>query len=204
MKIDDRAIGMFENDLFSLQMIGDFFGATRQGVKKFLNKRGVDTSKRKYKIECDECGNEFEKTKSYIRNRTKNYCSPECYYAAIHNPNYNQNRQGQRNARNVVRELGHILLSEEVVHHEDGNTENNDPMNLKVFANQSDHMRWHRAGGEESGVVPVWRGNIKVTNKVIKTVADIPKDFVYDNPVQGKTTFRSFSKAEQLGKKVKK
>lgn len=134
MKIDDRAIGMFENDLFSLQMIGDFFGATRQGVKKFLNLRGVDTSKRKYKIVCDECGTEFEKTKSYIRNRRKNYCKPKCYYTAIHNPNYNQNRQGQR----------------------------------------------------------MWRGNIKVTNKVIETVADIPKDFV------------SFSKAEQLGKKVKK
>ena len=173
-KIDDRAIGMYEDDLFSLQMIGDFFGVTRQGVKKYLNVRDIDTSKRKRDAVCDGCGKWFKKHRAYLRNSIKNYCSPECHYSAIHNPDYNGSRQGQRIARRVVREI-HPLRETEVVHHMDGNTENNDLENLMVFANQSDHMRWHRACGEKSGVIPVWRGI--QPKKVIKTVDDLPGYF---------------------------
>ena len=53
---------------------------------------------------------------------------------------------------------------------EDGDTENNDPPNLMAFASHSDHMRWHRAGGEESGVIPIWRGDNaqEITPKISK------------------------------------
>ena len=39
------------------------------------------------------------------------------------------------------RKLGRKLRSGEVVHHIDGNLLNNSPNNLKVYKNQSQHMR---------------------------------------------------------------
>ena len=166
MKIDDRAIGLFEDEHFSLQMIGDFFGVTRQGVKKYLNTRGIDTgNKGKVETTCETCGKVFEKHRAYFRLRIKNYCSPQCYYDSIKNPDYIQHRQGSTNARKAILECGYRLDDNEIVHHIDGNQDNNDPNNLMVFKNNSEHMRWHRAGKEESGVIPVWpEVEVKDTN----------------------------------------
>lgn len=162
-KIDDRAVDLWFRDLYSLQMIGDFFNCTRQAVKKWLNKRGIDTSKQKWDVICDGCGESFKRSRCQIRKNRKNYCDTECYYKALYNPDYNENRQGQRNARKIVDELmmseGKRLMPDWVVHHEDSDTDNNDPPNLMAFASHSDHMRWHRVGGEESGVIPLWRGD---------------------------------------------
>lgn len=40
--------------------------------------------------------------------------------------------------------IGRKLRKGEVVHHMDGNKRNNNPSNLKVFANQAEHARWHK------------------------------------------------------------
>lgn len=48
--------------------------------------------------------------------------------------------------------LGRYLLEGEVVHHRDGDTENNDPINLLVFKDQEDHLAYHR-GDRDVGVV---------------------------------------------------
>lgn len=42
-------------------------------------------------------------------------------------------------------EIGRYLRPEEEVHHEDGNPRNNDPHNLRLFANHADHMRYEWA-----------------------------------------------------------
>jgi hypothetical protein len=39
------------------------------------------------------------------------------------------------------KKLGRKLKKDEVVHHRNGNTLNNSPSNLKVYRNQSEHMR---------------------------------------------------------------
>lgn len=159
-KIDERAIKLYCEDLFSLQMVAEVFGCSRQAVKKYLNKREIDTGNKKFEVICDQCGKNFKKQRSRIRNCRKNYCSTGCYYKAIHNPEYNDNRQGQRIARKVLDEvfmtMGLRLYYGWVVHHVDGNTMNNDLDNLMVFDGQSDHMQWHRAGYEKSGVRPIW------------------------------------------------
>ncbi len=40
--------------------------------------------------------------------------------------------------------VGRPLLSGEVVHHDDRNKRNNDPGNLRVFASQAEHAKWHK------------------------------------------------------------
>lgn len=50
-----------------------------------------------------------------------------------------------RHLHRVVAELslGRELKSGEVVHHIDGNKQNNDPKNLMVFGSQAEHAAWH-------------------------------------------------------------
>jgi len=43
------------------------------------------------------------------------------------------------------KKIGRSLLPSEVVHHSDGNKANNDPQNLLVLSNQSEHLRLHHA-----------------------------------------------------------
>jgi len=153
-RIDSRAIEMW-NNLYSMQMIADVMDVSRHGVKKYLNRHGIDTSnKGGCDVECNSCGVEFKKARYHVRQNIFNYCTPGCYYKSIENPAYVENRQRQRNARKTVRACGYCLLWGEVVHHKDGNTTNNDPNNLMVFACHGDRMRWHR--GDRDIVKPLW------------------------------------------------
>ena len=55
-------------------------------------------------------------------------------------------RFGRHEHRIVAEEkIGRPLKPGEVVHHIDGNKQNNKPENLMVFKNQSEHVRWHNA-----------------------------------------------------------
>lgn len=156
--VNEQAIDLWHKDMYSLQMIGDYFGVTRQAVKKYLNKQGVDTSKAATarEVVCDYCGKAFKKPRAYARARRKNYCCPEHYYAVLANPDYVNSTWGRRKSRDMVRRCGFLLAPEHVVHHKDSNQKNDDSNNLLVFASNADHMRWHRLGGPDSGVSPVW------------------------------------------------
>lgn len=41
--------------------------------------------------------------------------------------------------------IGRYLTTVEVVHHEDDNAGNNSPDNLKLFANNAEHKKYHNA-----------------------------------------------------------
>ena len=156
-KIDYRAIDLWK-DLYTLQMVADFFSVSRTGIMKYLRRHGVDTSAGgRVEVTCSYCGVKFKKFRAYARKRRKHYCCDDHYWRSLYNPGYNPNRQGQINARKVVKYVFPLDI-DQVVHHDDGDTTNNDYGNLRVFKNHADHMRWHRLGGVESGVNPVWSG----------------------------------------------
>lgn len=154
-KIDKRAIVLWEKSFYSLQMIADYLGVSRAGVKKFLNRHGVDTSKRLWDVTCDNCGIKFKKPRCQIRKNRFNYHNQACYIESMENPDYNPNRQGARIARRLVKSL-FPLEPENVVHHKDGDTTNNDPSNQMVFRNHGDHMCWHK--GNRAFVDVLWDG----------------------------------------------
>lgn len=47
--------------------------------------------------------------------------------------------------------LGRPLEKGEVVHHIDGNKKNNNPSNLMIFKNQSEHAKWHADHNKKGG-----------------------------------------------------
>ncbi len=142
-KIDETSIGMFRDDLMSMEQIGNFFNVSRQAVKKFLNKCGVNTSKGQFFIICDNCGTKKFKPRNQIRGKVHRFCSEKCYFEFLNNPLYKQSRQGQRIGRKEIeKKFGYI--PEFVIHHKDSNDLNNDLSNLILFKSHSDHMKFHR------------------------------------------------------------
>ena len=138
-------------------------GLTRQAVWKRLTKAGVltDATKRKGQpVErvCAECGKTCLAKRWTLRKQRRHFCGTDCYMAWLRNPNYHESRQGQRRARAVVREFFRSLQDWHIVHHEDANTDNNDPCNLMVFASQGDHLAWHHGN---PSIRPLWRGDGK-------------------------------------------
>ena len=148
MKIDPSGtvdiIEAYTVDLWPLQEIADVLHVSKAAVHKFLRKHGVDTTKHKITVGCTTCGAVFERTRKRVRKQRNHFCSTDCYSAFLDagKTNYVGSRQGQRIARQVVSR--HFdLQPEHVVHHEDRNTLNNIPSNLKVFACVSDHIKYH-------------------------------------------------------------
>ena len=74
-------------------------------------------------------------------------------YILVWIPSHPQARRGYVREHRIVAEraLGRILLLGEVVHHKNGNKENNRPENLEVFSSNGEHLRH-----ELTGKCPKW------------------------------------------------
>ena len=132
---------------------------------KTLNFKGV----------CLYCGNEFETYKSPSR-ETPKYCSLKCIgltQTGKNNPAYNNGRYLDSNGYVVVFmpnhpnsgvkktvlehriimecKIGRYLTEKEVVHHKDEIKSNNDPDNLMLFKNQSEHIKYHNKIKKQNG-----------------------------------------------------
>lgn len=143
-----------------LRLIAERHGVTRQTVHAVIRQAGVGLREKAERRECAHCGKAL-RVRLYRAERTAHsYCGQPCYVARIRDAGsgFEAHRQGQRRGRAVVG-VFYPLAEGNVVHHIDGDQANNDVGNLMVFRSQADHMRWHRAGLEASGVVPLWRGD---------------------------------------------
>ena len=156
-------INAFTVDLEPIISIAKRYDRTRQGIYKVLRVNSINPNDYgRIKVSCTACGCESMRTRSQIRHRKHLFCDNECYMAyveSMQNGSYSQSRQGQRVGRSVVSAYFDMQPGQ-VVHHEDRNTMNNLPNNLKVFANQGDHVRHHRWAKDGVEVKPVWDGSL--------------------------------------------
>lgn len=148
----------FERDLEPAASLAKRFGVTRQTIYNALRKAGIDLKRSGWVPRvCGHCGAKIRARRSVARLNRQNYCDAAHYHAQLATSGYTANRQGQRIARRVVGDR-FALKPTHVVHHVNGDQSDNAASNLMVFNNQAEHMRWHRAGGSTSGVVPLWCG----------------------------------------------
>ena len=136
--------------------LAEKYYVSRQAIYKLLKKSGIDTSKKLIRVSCTVCGAVLNRPKCRVRKQLNHFCDYECYYAFLEAGNgnpYIHNRYGQRIARQIISQFFDIQ-DDHVIHHEDRNTLNNMPYNLKVFTTQGDHVRYHRGFDVE----PLWDG----------------------------------------------
>ena len=139
------------------------YNKTRQGIYKVIKRAGINPAEYgRLAVSCTACGEVTTRPRCQVRNRRHLFCSQECYYGYLEGKQqgeYNGNRHGQRIARAVVSQYFELKPGH-IVHHEDRNTRNNEPRNLRVFANQGDHIRYHRWGADGIEIKPVWDGSL--------------------------------------------
>lgn len=59
-------------------------------------------------------------------------------------PNADQRGYVREHRLAMEKKLGRFLTPKEVVHHKDGNLENNQPDNLQLFPSQAEHQSYHK------------------------------------------------------------
>lgn len=153
-------INRYQNEFIPMIYLASEYGVTRQAIYKILKRAGVDTSKRLIPVSCTTCGSECYRNKANIRTRNHIFCTRQCYDIWLQAGNGFPpliSRKGQKLARSIVSQY-FSLQKGHVVHHEDRNDLNNDLKNLRVFANQGDHVRYHR----DCDVQPIWDGRYDV------------------------------------------
>jgi len=154
MKIDKSVhkdiIEAYTIDLWPLGEISDMLHVSRSAVWKLLRKHGVDTSNHKIIVSCTVCGKPIERTRKRVRKQLNHFCNADCYSAFLDagKTSYSKSGNSSRLARNIVAQW-FDLKSEHIVHHEDRNRFNNAQYNIKVFANQGDHIKYHHQKRDE-------------------------------------------------------
>jgi hypothetical protein len=144
---------LYIKEHLTMREIGEKYSLSRQNVCYLIKKHNIPTENAgKFTISCDRCGKEYQIFRKHLRRDKTHFCSYDCYFADRKNDDYIPHRNGQRKARLVMAShIGRKLLKEEIVHHIDGNCQNNNLTNLMLFGNQSQHLQWHHAERQERG-----------------------------------------------------
>lgn len=152
----EKIVKLFTQDHLTYRQIAAIVGRSHSRIGQILKEEGIDPTDGTWvDVTCYMCSNPFKQERSRVRKSSRNYCSRECYYVARKTTNYKPDYRGQRMARKVVSRL-FALPPGSIVHHEDGDNNNNDPRNLKVFASHSDHLKYHHGINRPE---PIWDGS---------------------------------------------
>ena len=130
----------------TMEQIAVMAGISKAAICQRLKKANVRAKSGTWvSFSCDFCGKPDKVTRGHYRKASKHYCTQDCYYASLENPDFNPWRHGQRLARALVSH--HFSIPDNaIVHHVDGNDHNNDLSNLRVIDSQANHLKTHRTG----------------------------------------------------------
>ena len=118
---------------------------------------------------CDYCEKEFKRDYFEVTKVKHHFCNSKCrkeWMTGKNNPNWNGGRKKRSdgyicvlkpdhpncNGKGYIREhrivmekyLGRYLTKEEIVHHKNGVVNDNNIENLMLFANDIEHIKYHR------------------------------------------------------------
>lgn len=113
---------------------------------RFCSRRCKYESRRRLvELVCVRCGTRFERKRTEVRYANR-WCSRRCYDADRRENRTSYPKVGARHEHRVVAErmLGRPLRPGEVVHHRDGDKQNNAEENIEVLSGQSEHVKLHR------------------------------------------------------------
>lgn len=144
---------MFYEDYLSLRQIGKQLGYSAMAIQKVMKRHGFDTSKEAthFKTLCKICGNEITRVRCQIRNKDiGNFCDMICYHVYSDSISIGENlsRNGMRKGRKIVESILGTLPQGSIVHHIDGDEENNEVENLMLLESTADHLMIHRNYGK--------------------------------------------------------
>ena len=94
-----EALSLYLEKHWSCNMIAKELGFSRAGIKKFLNRVDIDTTSRRIKLSCINCGKELERVSCRVRQSKHSFCNKICYFDWLRRQTYNPWRHGQRIAR---------------------------------------------------------------------------------------------------------
>jgi hypothetical protein len=136
---------MYTRRHLTMAEIGKIHGLTRARISQMCKEYGIKAQQgERVDCTCDTCGKTVSKTRGRWRKHSTHFCSLKCYFADRENSQYRPSRQGQREGRRVMsKHIGRPLTKDEIVHHIDGNCQNNSLKNLILFPSNAAHVRYH-------------------------------------------------------------
>ena len=155
----EKIIHAFVVELVPMIELAERFNVSRMGIWKVLQRAGIDTTKQAAHISttCENCNQPITKIRCTFRKNLHSFCNRSCYFKWLnrHQPTNPliSSRQGMRIARKIISSV-FDLQPEHIVHHEDRDNTNNNPTNLRVFASNGDHVKYHRG----LPITPIFNG----------------------------------------------